>query len=55
MHKVVQAAFDEITADSEFHNSNGKGKPRLLIMSGLPMSGKSYLSNLISEKMDGKV
>ena len=55
MHKVVQAAYDELTIDSEFYNSKGKGQPRLLIMSGLPMSGKSYLSNLISEEMHGKV
>jgi len=55
MHKVVKAAFDELTADSKFHKDNGKGHPRLLVMSGLPMSGKSYLSNLISEKLDGNI
>ena len=52
MHKVVKAAFDELTADDKFHTTKNAGHPRLLIMSGLPMSGKSYLSNLITEKLD---
>ncbi|MBU4032500.1 MAG: ATP-binding protein [Candidatus Thermoplasmatota archaeon] len=52
---IMIKAFEEITSDSEFFTSKGPGNPRLLVMSGLPMSGKSYLSNLISVKMDGKV
>ncbi len=55
MNEIVQAAYDEITQDSEFYNTDIGIKPRLLIMSGLPMSGKSHLSNLISERLNGDV
>ena len=55
MEDIVEKAFGEVTAGQIFFNAKGKGQPRLLIMSGLPMSGKSYLSNMISEKMQGKV
>ena len=48
----MKAAFDEITADDKFHTTKNTGHPRLLIMSGLPMSGKSYLTNMITEKLD---
>jgi len=52
---IAEKAYMEIIADSEFHRENGMGHPRLLVMSGLPMSGKSHLSNIISERLDGKI
>lgn len=55
MHKVVKAAFDEITESDKFYTTKNTGSPHLLVMSGLPMSGKSYLSNIIEEKLDGNI
>ncbi|MFO7619404.1 MAG: ATP-binding protein [Thermoplasmata archaeon] len=52
---VMERAYREIVSASKFHNSNGPGKAKVLVMSGLPMSGKSHLTNLITERMEGNV
>ena len=55
MHKVVRAAFDEITENDKFYTTKNAGKPPLLIISGLPMSGKSYLANINKEKLNDNI
>lgn len=50
MIESVEKAFVEITGSEPHFHRKGCGPKRVLIMSGLPFSGKSHLSNLILEK-----
>ncbi len=49
MHTVVENAFAEITGQENLYQKKGFDIPRILVMSGLPFSGKSYLANHILE------
>lgn len=48
MDRIVEGAFAEISGSSSIYIKHGPGPRRLLVMSGLPFSGKSHLANAIA-------
>jgi predicted kinase len=55
MSEIVEKAFVEITSQDPVFRERGEGPKRVLVMSGLPFSGKSYMSKLIMRRIPGKI
>jgi predicted kinase len=55
MNEVVEKAFVEITGQDPVFRERGEGPKRVLVMSGLPFSGKSYMAKLILERIPSRV
>ena len=52
--EIINGAFQEIVESSPVYSFPGDGPKRLLIMSGLPLSGKTYFVNELNKKRPGK-
>ena len=55
VNETVEKAFVDITGNEPIYLRKAFGPKRLLIMSGLPFSGKSHLSTQISGNLNNKV
>ncbi len=51
---IVEATFQEIVESSPVFDFKGEGPKRLLIMSGLPLSGKTYFVNHLNKRKPGR-
>ena len=54
MEDIVLGALKEILDSSPVYPFQGEGPKRLLIMSGLPLSGKTYFVNELNKKRPGR-
>jgi len=52
--EIINSAYQEIVESSPVYSFKGEGPKRLLIMSGLPLSGKTYFVNELNKKRPGK-
>jgi len=52
--KIIESAFNEIVASNPVYTFEGTGPKRLLIMSGLPLSGKTFFVNKMNRFRPGK-
>jgi predicted kinase len=51
---IAAAAFQDIIDSNPVYSFEGSGPKRLLIMSGLPLSGKTYFVNMMNHIRPGK-
>ena len=54
MEDIINGAFQEIVDSNPAYSLQGDGPKRLLIMSGLPLSGKTYFVNELNKKRPDK-
>jgi predicted kinase len=52
--KIIESAYTEIVASNPVYSFEGTGPKRLLIMSGLPLSGKTFFVNKMNRFRPGK-
>lgn len=55
MNEAVLKAFGEIASSDRLFDTEGEGPMRILVMSGLPFSGKSTIAKGVRDKLGGNV